>query len=59
MASVVRYYRKIDGGQHGLTGAVVHHLAAEHHLLAALRDEAKAQAVDAVHRRSRHLASME
>jgi len=58
-AGDVRDYGEIDGGQHRLPWTIAPHLAAEHHLLAALRNHAKTQAIDAVHRLGRQLATME
>ncbi len=38
----MRYHRQIDGSEHGLARPIVDHFAAKHHLLATLRNDAKA-----------------
>jgi hypothetical protein len=55
----VRDDREIDGRQHGLARAVVDRLAAEQHLLVALRDDAEAQVVNAMQRLGGRVAAME
>jgi hypothetical protein len=38
----MRYHRQIDGSEHRLAWPIVDHFAAKHHLLATLRNDAKA-----------------